>query len=1192
MKRYCRKLKCVLILLSVILSFDIVNAKPKETASVESIAPEINEEESDMPEGGWSPMVGYRIEEKQVKEKSIRSFRRVINAPLDDVFAKGVGTNGYNALSSDGQRSYYTRINSAAVEFMESTDDLEPTQIKSSYEYVVSIIDYKSLGISTDEAFQALYAYDYDHPAYYWISNKYFYSDSHIYLCTEEEYASVSNRKSLNNKIIDGVNKYVAMTDKTDDVFEKIALVHDGIIEDIDYAYEADGKTPVDEKWAHSVQGVFDTNYAHAVCEGYSDAFSLIMNYLGIPNYYIVGHTAKGGGHSWNAVSDDGGATFMYMDLTWDDLGKDKGAFYKYFGMPSSDFESNHIANTSADTGVRWLYDINADLTNDFENTYYYKAGFYCSASDDSKEFAKLARIRAYRFGTVFSYLTDDMTVMGKVASEFNLNGQYSYYTIDYLDREYYLVIVSKIKDIDLSSAEIVLKNSRLAYTGEEIKPEIDKVTLDGIKLIKDDNYTVSYDNNIEVGTNTANVIVQGAGHFTGECSKAFSIVYEIKEDNVILSATEFTYDGTDKKPVVTVKAGNKTLIENTNYTVAFSENTTDAGTVTVTVEGIGEYEGFVEKNYTIEPASIADYSVSIEDGNWIYDGTPKEPRVISLKNEDFTIGADNYSVAYENNVNAGDAARVIVKGCGNYTGEISDISYTILPKEVTITGITAGNKIYDGTTDVVLDYSNVNLDKCGIIEGDKALVEAEGSYIDADAGVDKKVSISNIKLTGEDAGNYKLSSSGQQGETFADINTKPVTITALDQAVYLNEDIDRTLGQVVLLDALENHKLNEVDFVSSETDMITDKGDIIPCNAVIKSGDDNVTANYDITYVKGILTVIKKEAAVTYTWSDDVKTCFAKAVYPLGEVAEETATVSGRVSKEATCKDKGVTTYTATFSDESFITQTKDVCDIAVLTTHTPSLAVKENEESETCTENGSYDEVVYCSVCGAELDRNKVVIEAFGHEWSEWVVVTQATQTSEGLEERVTTPEKTDNIIPSDSGDNVLEYKAPPDATVKTVIIPDTQTIDGVEYEVTKLYVGAFAGNKTIEKVIIGSNIDSIGDDAFRGCTNLKSITIPKSVKEIGENAFADCTALTKVIIPAKVRKIKKNAFRNNKKLKTVIIKSQKLKSIGKNAFKNINKKATFYVPKKLTKKQYTKYKKMLKKSGISKSVKIKKK
>ena len=1097
MKRYCRKLKCVLILLSVILSFDIVNAKPKETASVESIAPEINEEESDMPEGGWSPMVGYRIEEKQVKEKSIRSFRRVINAPLDDVFAKGVGTNGYNALSSDGQRSYYTRINSAAVEFMESTDDLEPTQIKSSYEYVVSIIDYKSLGISTDEAFQALYAYDYDHPAYYWISNKYFYSDSHIYLCTEEEYASVSNRKSLNNKIIDGVNKYVAMTDKTDDVFEKIALVHDGIIADIDYAYEDDGKTPVDEKWAHSVQGVFDSNYGHAVCEGYSDAFSLIMNYLGIPNYYIVGHTAKGGGHAWNAVSDDGGATFMYMDLTWDDLGKDKGVFYKYFGMPSSNFEQYHIANSPSDTGVRWLYDINANLTNDFENTYYYKAGFYCSASDDCKKFAKLARIRAYRFGTVFSYLTDDMTVMGKVASEFNLNGQYSYYTIDYLDREYCLVIVSKIKDIDLSSAEIVLKNSRLAYTGEEIKPEIDKVTLDGIKLIKDDNYTVSYDNNIEVGTNTANVIVQGAGHFTGECSKAFSIVYEIKEDNVILSATEFTYDGTDKKPVVTVKAGNKTLIENTNYTVAFSENTTDAGTVTVTVEGIGEYEGFVEKNYTIEPASIADYSVSIEDGNWIYDGTPKEPRVISLKNEDFTIGADNYSVAYENNVNAGDAARVIVKGCGNYTGEISDISYTILPKEVTITGITAGNKIYDGTTDVVLDYSNVNLDKCGIIEGDKALVEAEGSYIDADAGVYKKVSISNIKLTGEDAGNYKLSSSGQQGETFADINTKPVTITALDQAVY-----------------------------------------------------------------------------------------------PLGEVAEETATVSGRVSKEATCKDKGVTTYTATFSDESFITQTKDVCDIAVLTTHTPSLAVKENEESETCTENGSYDEVVYCSVCGAELDRNKVVIEAFGHEWSEWVVVTQATQTSEGLEERVTTPEKTDNIIPSDSGDNVLEYKAPPDATVKTVIVPDTQTIDGVEYEVTKLYVGAFAGNKTIEKVIIGSNIDSIGDDAFRGCTNLKSITIPKSVKEIGENAFADCTALTKVIIPAKVRKIKKNAFRNNKKLKTVIIKSQKLKSIGKNAFKNINKKATFYVPKKLTKKQYTKYKKMLKKSGISKSVKIKKK
>lgn len=1251
MKGYKAKLGLILILISVLLSLDNVAAKTIGPASVDIKTYENDGTvaESDMPEGGWSPMVGYRLEEDIItKEQSIKSFRRIFNAPLNDVFAEGVGTNGYNALPNDNQKVFYTKINSAAVEFMESTDDLRPTQIGDEYVYIVMQLDYNSLGITQDEAFQTLYAYDYDHPAYYWIGNRYFFSNTTIFVCTEEEYASVSNRKNINNQIIDGVNKYVAMADKTDDVFEKIALVHDGIIADIDYAYEDDGKTPVDEKWAHSVQGVFDSNYGHAVCEGYSDAFSLIMNYLGIPNYYIVGHTAKGGGHAWNAVSDDGGATFMYMDLTWDDLGKDKGVFYKYFGMPSSNFEQNHIANSPSDTGVRWLYDINANLTNDFENTYYYKAGFYCSASDDCKKFAKLARIRAYRFGTVFSYLTDDMTVMSKVASEFNLNGQYVYYEIDYLDKEYYLVVVSKINDIDLSSAEIVLKNNKFAYTGEEVKPEVDKVVLEGIKLIKDDNYTVSYDNNIEVGTNTANVIVKGAGHFTGQCSKNFSIVYEIKDENVIFSATEFTYDGTDKKPVVTVEVGNKTLVENTNYTVAFSDNTTDVGTVTVTVEGIGEYEGTVEKNYTIEPASIADYSVSIEDGNWIYDGTPKEPQVISLKNENVVIGADNYIVTYENNVNAGDAAKIIVTGCGNYTGEISDISYTILPKEVAVTGITAWDKIYDGTTDVTLDYSGIDMNECGIVDGDKVLVTAEGSFIDAEAGKGKKVLISNINLTGEAAGNYKLSALGQQNEASADISPKHVTITAVDQAVYLNADIDKVVSRAILKDALENHELTAVEFVSSGTDSVTDRGSITPVNAIIKSADNNVTANYDITYVAGNLTVVKKEAVVTYSWSDDGKECYAKAVYPFGEVVDENAAVNSKISKEATCKDKGVTTYTASFTDELFTTQAKDICDIDVITTHTPALAVKEKEVSETCTLNGSYDEVVYCSVCGAELDRNNVVIDAIGHQWGEWAVVIPATQTSDGLEERicnndsshketriiekiesaaepdgddskstdptqttgdgtvetseetpnmtpgngtdtttvktpeitsekmpVLAPEKTDNdnetftIVASESGELALEYMPTPENKEKTIIIPDEKTINGVTYKVTGIADGAFANNKDVNKIVIGENIESIG-----------------------ENAFANCSSLTKVIIPAKVRRIKKNAFRNNKKLKTVIIKSKKLKSIGKNAFKNINKKATFYVPKKLTKKQYTKYKKMLNKSGISKSVKIKKK
>nr|MCR5542581.1 leucine-rich repeat domain-containing protein [Eubacterium sp.] len=76
--------------------------------------------------------------------------------------------------------------------------------------------------------------------------------------------------------------------------------------------------------------------------------------------------------------------------------------------------------------------------------------------------------------------------------------------------------------------------------------------------------------------------------------------------------------------------------------------------------------------------------------------------------------------------------------------------------------------------------------------------------------------------------------------------------------------------------------------------------------------------------------------------------------------------------------------------------------------------------------------------------------------------------------------------------------------------------------------------------------------------------------------------------VIIPKTVKKIGKEAFSGCKKLRTLTIKTTKLKkkTIGKNAVKNINKKAKVKVPK--SKKKA--YRKILKKKGLPKTAKIK--
>lgn len=122
--------------------------------------------------------------------------------------------------------------------------------------------------------------------------------------------------------------------------------------------------------------------------------------------------------------------------------------------------------------------------------------------------------------------------------------------------------------------------------------------------------------------------------------------------------------------------------------------------------------------------------------------------------------------------------------------------------------------------------------------------------------------------------------------------------------------------------------------------------------------------------------------------------------------------------------------------------------------------------------------------------------------------------------------------------TGKSTVEYiKA---AKSATVTVPVSLKVNGKTYKVTSVAAKLLKNNKKVKKVVIGSNVTKIGAEAFSGCKNLKSITI----------------------------------------------KSTKLKSVGKNAIKNINKKASITCPKN----KKTAYKKLFKSStGYKKTMKI---
>lgn len=140
----------------------------------------------------------------------------------------------------------------------------------------------------------------------------------------------------------------------------------------------------------------------------------------------------------------------------------------------------------------------------------------------------------------------------------------------------------------------------------------------------------------------------------------------DLTEAMVTLAYEETVYDGTKKEPAVTVTDGE--LAAETDYTTAYRENQ-NAGTATVTVTGQNNYQGQVEKQFTIQKATIQETDVVIE-GKYIYDGTQQTPEPVVTVGEVTLLKDTDYTVTYGENVNAGsEAGSLTVTGQGNYTG-------------------------------------------------------------------------------------------------------------------------------------------------------------------------------------------------------------------------------------------------------------------------------------------------------------------------------------------------------------------------------------------------------------------------------------------------------------------------------------------------------------------------------------------
>ena len=114
------------------------------------------------------------------------------------------------------------------------------------------------------------------------------------------------------------------------------------------------------------------------------------------------------------------------------------------------------------------------------------------------------------------------------------------------------------------------------------------------------------------------------------------------------------------------------------------------------------------------------------------------------------------------------------------------------------------------------------------------------------------------------------------------------------------------------------------------------------------------------------------------YTWSENNSTCTAtKTCSECHDIITETADVSTKTT-DATCTDEGLNTYTATFKNSDFKTQTKT----SKISAKGHKSVSANNAVAATCTTDGKESDTV-CSVCGVTLATGKTIAKT-GHKYN----------------------------------------------------------------------------------------------------------------------------------------------------------------------------------------------------------------
>ena len=338
---------------------------------------------------------------------------------------------------------------------------------------------------------------------------------------------------------------------------------------------------------------------------------------------------------------------------------------------------------------------------------------------------------------------------------------------------------------VEKTEITLVANSGTRTYNGAEqsiegfVSTTIDGYTVSGLTAVTKGTDVGEYTNTVFDGT--AKVEKDGVD-VTNKVvvkTRAGKLVITPKSINTqeitVTKPADSKYDGKvhENKPTVKDNKTDKSLVEGTDYTLAYKGDTTNVGTVTVTITGIGNYTGSHNVEYQITKRNV---TLTSATDSKVYDKTP-------LTNSNITIGGDGFAklegASYNvtgSQTNVGDSNNEFTyklnddTKASNYNIEVKFGKLYITTQDGQVIVVITGHKKtydYDGTEKTVSGYD------VSITEG--------STYAEADFTFN-----GNAEVKATEANTYPM---GLKASDFTNNNTNysSVTFVVNDGSLVIN---------------------------------------------------------------------------------------------------------------------------------------------------------------------------------------------------------------------------------------------------------------------------------------------------------------------------------------------------------------------------------------------------------------------